>query len=73
MTMNNIIGGMKAYHVFCRKCNWSKDITVHKDFTGVPEIISKLLVFINPCNPIPNKCPKCNSKTEKYENKHIVF
>ncbi len=68
-----MIGGMKVYHVFCRKCEWCEDITIHKEFDEPRSLLSKLFGFSNPYNPIPKKCPKCDSKTEKYENKHIVF
>ncbi len=71
--MNNIIGGIKSYHVYCKKCDWSKNITVHDKFSRAPGILSKLFGFVNPFNPIPRKCPECNSKTDKYENKHIKF
>ncbi len=71
--MGNIIGGMKKYHVWCSKCEWSDDITVHKDFDIEPGIFSKLLRLKEPLNPIPYKCPECNSKTKKMENKHILF
>ncbi len=65
-----MIKGMKVYHVFCRKCDWNKDITIHKDFDEPIGILSKLFWFRKPSNPILKKCPECNSKTEK---KHIVF
>ncbi len=68
--MNNIIGGMKSYNVYCSKCDWNENVTVHKDFDIGSGFITKLLGFKT---PIPSKCPECNSKTKKWENKHIQF
>ncbi len=71
--MKNFIGGMKLYHVWCSKCDWKEDITVQNKFNEPAGLLSKLFGLKNPFNPIPNKCPKCNSKTEKYENKDVCF
>ncbi len=68
-----VMGGIKLYHVSCSKCDWTKDISVHKRFNNTRGLISKIFGLKDPFCQIPDKCPKCNAKTKHFEDKFIKF
>ncbi len=71
--MDNCIGGMKMYDVYCSECEWSEYISINKnDILEEPGILSKLLGCKIP-SKIPKTCPKCQSKTEKREANEVEF